>query len=290
MDEKKTAWERLQLVHTKGRPTVKDLIPQIFTDFYEMHGDRHYGDDLAIIGGIARLDGTPVTVIGQVKGRDLNENKACNFSMPHPEGYRKALRLVKQAEKFHRPVICLVDTPGAYPGVEAEKRGQGEAIARNIMEFMTLKTPVISIILGEGGSGGALALAVCDELAMLENALYSVISPKGFASILWKDASREREACDIMKITAEDLVKLKVCDHIIPEADGGAHNDPTQTAENISAFISESLQNLQRKFQKGLDEMINSRYNKFRVVGDFEEFPHSDTKQDESLAENSSNV
>ena len=205
--------------------------------------------------------------------------------MPHPEGYRKALRLAKQAEKFHRPIICLVDTPGAYPGVEAEKRGQGEAIARNIMEFMMLKTPVISIILGEGGSGGALALAVCDELAMLENSLYSVISPKGFASILWKDASREREACDIMKITAEDLVRLKVCDHVIPEADGGAHNDPQLTAENISAYISESLQNLQRKFQKGLDEMLNSRYNKFRVVGDFDEFPHSDTQPSDNAAE-----
>jgi acetyl-CoA carboxylase carboxyl transferase subunit alpha len=285
LDEKKTAWERLKLVHTKGRPTIRDSIPLIFTDFYEMHGDRFYGDDKAVIGGVARLDGTPVTVIAQVKGRDIDENKACNFAMPLPEGYRKALRLAKQAEKFHRPVICLVDTPGAYPGVEAEKRGQGEAIARNIMEFMTLKTPVISIILGEGGSGGALALAVCDELAMLENALYSVISPKGFASILWKDASREREACDIMKITAEDLVRLKVCDHIIPEADGGAHNDPTQTAENISAFISESLQNLQRKFQKGLDEMLNSRYNKFRVVGDFDEFPHSDTQPSDNAAE-----
>ena len=290
MNELLSASRRLDLIRHKGRPTALDYIPMIFDEFFEMHGDRLCGDDRAIIGGVAAFEGTPVTVIAEVKGRDLEENQECNFGMPHPEGYRKALRLARQAEKFHRPIICLVDTPGAYPGVEAEKRGQGEAIARNIMEFMTLKTPVISIILGEGGSGGALALAVCDELAMLENALYSVISPKGFASILWKDASREREACDIMKITAEDLVRLKVCDHIIPEADGGAHNDPTQTAENISAYISESLQNLQRKFQKGLDEMINTRYNKFRVVGDFDELPHSDTKHGESCAENTSNV
>ena len=290
MSEQLSASRRLDIIRHKGRPTALDYIPMIFDEFFEMHGDRLCGDDRAIIGGVASFEGTPVTVIAEVKGRDLEENQECNFGMPHPEGYRKALRLASQAEKFHRPVICLVDTPGAYPGVEAEKRGQGEAIARNIMEFMTLKTPVISIILGEGGSGGALALAVCDELAMLENALYSVISPKGFASILWKDASREREACDIMKITAEDLVRLKVCDHIIPEADGGAHNDPTLTAENISAFISESLQNLQRKFQKGLDEMINSRYNKFRVVGDFEESPHSDNKCCESCTENTSNV
>ena len=162
----------------------------------EMHGDRCFGDDNAIVGGIALLGNTPVTVIAQMKGRNLEENKKSNFSMPHPEGYRKALRLAKQAEKFHRPIICLVDTPGAFCGIEAEKRGQGEAIAKNLAEFMLLKTPIISVVLGEGGSGGALALAVCDELAMLENALYSVISPRGCASILWKDASREQEACD----------------------------------------------------------------------------------------------
>lgn len=268
MDEKKTAWERLQLVHTKGRPTVRDYIPLIFTDFYELHGDRHYGDDMAILGGIGRLDGRPVTIIGQVKGRDLNENKECNFAMPHPEGYRKALRLAKQAEKFHRPVICFIDTPGAFCGVAAEERGIGEAIAKNLAEFMTLRTPIISIVLGEGGSGGALALGVCDDLAILENAQYSVLSPRGFASILWKDPSREREACDIMKITAEDLVRLKVCDQIIPEAEGGAHNDAQQTAEYISEYISQALE---RKLQKGLDELLNQRYNKFRTVGEFSE-------------------
>ena len=238
-----TACQRLDIIRHKGRPTAKDYIPLIFDDFFEMHGDRLFGDDGAVMGGIAYFKGIPVTVIA-------------------------ALRLARQAEKFHRPVICLVDTAGAFCGVEAEKRGQGEAIAKNIMEFMTLKTPVISIILGEGGSGGALALAVCDELAMLENAIYSVISPRGFASILWKDSTREREACDIMKITAEDLTRLGVCDHIISEADGGAHNDPQLTAENISDYIEGALK---RKLQKGLDELLEGRYNKFRTVGEFEE-------------------
>ena len=268
-----TASQRLDIIRHKGRPTVNDYIPKIFDRFMEMHGDRLFGDDGAIMGGIAYFKGTPVTVIAQVKGRDLAENQKCDFGMPHPEGYRKALRLAKQAEKFHRPVICLVDTAGAFCGVDAEKRGQGEAIAKNLMEFMSLRTSIISIVLGEGGSGGALALAVCDELAMLENALYSVISPRGFASILWKDAAREREACDLMKITAKDLTDLGVCDQIIPEAPGGAHNDPEATANNISSYISKALE---RKMKKGLDELINERYNKFRIVGDFEEPPLSD--------------
>ncbi|MBQ8107138.1 MAG: acetyl-CoA carboxylase carboxyltransferase subunit alpha [Ruminococcus sp.] len=265
------ACQKLDLIRHKGRPTALDYLPMIFDEFFEMHGDRLFGDDRAIVGGIAAFEGKPVTVIAEVKGRDLAENQRCNFGMPHPEGYRKALRLAKQAEKFHRPIICFVDTAGAFCGVEAEKRGQGEAIARNIMEFMTLKTPILSIILGEGGSGGALALAVCDDLAMLENSIYSVISPRGFASILWKDASREREACDIMKITAHDLTELGICDGIISEADGGAHTDPQQTAEYISEYISKTLKDLQRKFEKGVDEMINQRYNKFRVVGEFDE-------------------
>lgn len=260
------ARKKLDIIRMKGRPTVNDYIPLIFDDFFEMHGDRLYGDDGAIKGGIAYFKGTPVTVIAQVKGRNLEENKASNFGMPHPEGYRKALRLARQAEKFHRPVICLIDTAGAFCGVEAEQRGQGEAIARDIMEFMTLKTPVISIILGEGGSGGALALGVCDELAMLENAIYSVISPRGFASLLWKDAAREREAADIMKITAEDLKALKVCDYIIPEPAEGAHTDVEATANAISEYIFSALE---RKFQKRLDELLNERYNKFRAIGEF---------------------
>ncbi len=268
MDEKKTAWERLQLIHTKGRPTIRDYIPLIFTDFYEMHGDRLCGDDKAIIGGIARLDDRPVTIIAEVKGRDINENKACNFAMPHPEGYRKALRLAKQAEKFHRPVICFIDTPGAFCGVAAEERGQGEAIAKNIAEFMTLRTPVVSIVLGEGGSGGALALGVCDELAMLENAEYSVLSPRGFASILWKDASREEEASGVMRITAEDMVALGVAETIIEEPLGGAHNDLDKISENIKEYLS---QKIPEKCKKDIDVLLKERYTKFRKIGAFTE-------------------
>mgnify|MGYP003299156815 CR=1 FL=1 len=266
MDEKKTAWERLKLVHTKGRPTINDYIPLIFSDFYEMHGDRLYGDDKAIIGGIGRLNGRPVTIIGEVKGRDINENKACNFAMPHPEGYRKALRLARQAEKFHRPIICFIDTPGAFCGVAAEERGQGEAIAKNIAEFMTLRTPIVSIVLGEGGSGGALALGVCDELAMLENAEYSVLSPRGFASILWKDASREQEASEIMRITAEDMVRFGVAEKIIPEPLGGAHNDLDKISENIHEYLS---QKIPEKCKKDIDVLLKERYTKFRKIGAF---------------------
>ncbi len=263
-----TPYDRLRTIRNKDRPTIRDYMPLIFTDFYELHGDRFHGDDKAILGGIGRLGGMPVTVIAEVKGRDVYENKDVNFAMPHPEGYRKALRLAHQAEKFHRPVICFIDTPGAYCGVGAEKRGQGEAIARSLYEFMTLRTPVISVVLGEGGSGGALALGVCDELAMLENAVYSVISPRGFASILWKDAGREEEACNIMKITAEDAVALGVAEKIIPEPEGGAHNDPETTAENIAEFLSNSLKD---KMTKSIDELLKSRYNKFRKIGEFTE-------------------
>lgn len=264
------ASERLDIIRNKYRPTVRDYIPLIFEDFYELHGDRFFGDDGAIIGGICRFEGQPVTCIAQVKGRNIDENKQSNFSMPHPEGYRKALRLAKQAEKFHRPVICLIDTPGAFCGIDAEKRGQGEAIAKNLAEFMMLKTPVISIVLGEGGSGGALALGVCDELAMLENAIYSVISPRGFASILWKDTtgSREKEAADIMRITAEDLTSFGVCDFVIREATGGAHNDVEQTAENISDYIHSALK---RKMSKPIDVLLSERYTKFRKIGEFAE-------------------
>ncbi|HKM32788.1 MAG TPA: acetyl-CoA carboxylase carboxyltransferase subunit alpha [Oscillospiraceae bacterium] len=263
-----TAYERLELVRNKERPTIKDYIPMIFDIFIEMHGDRQCGDDGAIIGGIATLNGKPVTVIAQVKGRNLEENKRSNFAMAHPEGYRKALRLAKQAEKFHRPVICFIDTPGAFCGVEAEKRGQGEAIARNLYEFMLLKTPIISVVLGEGGSGGALALGVCDELAMLENALYSVISPRGFASILWKDASREKEACNLLKVTAEDLVELNVAEKIIAEPDGGSHINRTGTARNISEYLIETIE---KYCEIDIATLLDNRYNKFRKIGMFEE-------------------
>ena len=263
-----SAWERLELIRHKGRPTVWDYIPMIFDEFYELHGDRLYGDDAAIVTGIARVHGISVTVIGQVKGHDLEENKKTNFSCPHPEGYRKALRVAHQAEKFHRPVICFIDTPGAFCGVAAEERGQGEAIARCLYEFSTLKTPVISIVLGEGGSGGALALGVCDILGMMENALYSVISPRGFASLLWKDASREKEAAEAMQMKAEDLYRFGVCDAIIPEASGGAHMNPQVTAGNIADFILESLKKLS---QKSVANLLEARYNKFRKIGQFED-------------------
>ncbi|MCM1524312.1 MAG: acetyl-CoA carboxylase carboxyltransferase subunit alpha [Ruminococcus sp.] len=263
-----TPYERLEIIRHKNRPTIRDYIPLLFTDFYEMHGDRFYGDDGAVLGGIGRFRNMPVTVIAEVKGRDVYENKESNFAMPHPEGYRKALRLAKQAEKFHRPVICFIDTPGAFCGIEAEERGQGEAIAKNLAEFMTLRTPVISVVLGEGGSGGALALGVCDELAMLENALYSPISPRGCASIIWKDASKEKEACNIMRITAEDAVNLGVAEVIISEPEGGAHNDPETTAENISEFLFNSLNNI---IAKDIDLLLNERYNKFRKIGKFAE-------------------
>lgn len=265
---KLTPYERLEVVRHKGRPTIRDYIPLIFDEFIEMHGDRYFGDDGAIMGGIASINGIPVTVIAEVKGRNLNENKDSNFAMPHPEGYRKALRLARQAEKFHRPVICFIDTPGAFCGVEAEKRGQGEAIARNLMEFMRLRTPIISVVLGEGGSGGALALGVCDELAVLENSIYSVISPRGFASVLWKDAGREKEACNIMRATAEDMVEFGVAEKIIEEPLGGAHNDIGQTAENIAEFLYKTLH---KKMKIDIDVLLNERYTKFRKVGEFTE-------------------
>lgn len=263
-----TPYDRLEIIRHKNRPTIRDYLPLIFTDFYEMHGDRLFGDDGAILGGVGRFQGMPVTVISEVKGRDIFENKASNFAMPHPEGYRKALRLAKQAEKFHRPVICLVDTPGAFCGVEAEQRGQGEAIARNLYEFMTLKTPVISVVLGEGGSGGALAMAVCDELAMLENALYSVISPRGAASILWKDGTKEKEACEVLKITAEDLVSFGVCDKIIAEPTGGAHMSKEQTADNIYEYLVDAVFRLKKA---DTQQLLEQRYAKFRKIGMFTE-------------------
>lgn len=261
-----SAWSHIEIVRHKNRPTINDYIPLIFTEFFEQHGDRYYGDDNAIIGGIALLQGKPVTIIAQVKGRDLEENKKYNFAMPHPEGYRKALRLAKQAEKFHRPIICFIDTPGAYCGIAAEERGQGEAIAKNLFEFSTINTPIISIILGEGGSGGALGIGVCDRLAVLENAVYSVISPRGFASILWKDPTREKEAADLLKITADDLLELDISETIIKEPTGGAHNNKEQMAENISDYLMTTLAELSSKSSSTL---LASRYEKFRKIGDF---------------------
>ncbi|MCX7694288.1 MAG: acetyl-CoA carboxylase carboxyltransferase subunit alpha, partial [Caloramator sp.] len=218
-----TPWDRVVLARMNDRPTSLDYIEMIFDDFIEFHGDRLYGDDPAIVGGIATLNGIPVTVIGEQKGRNTKENLYRNFGMPHPEGYRKALRLMKQAEKFKRPIITFIDTPGAYCGIGAEERGQAEAIARNLMEMSTIETLKIAIVIGEGSSGGALAISVADEIWMLENAVYSILSPEGFASILWKDASRAKEAADVMKMTAFDLKELGIISRIIKEPAGGAH-------------------------------------------------------------------
>ena len=268
MSKKRTVAEKIEIGHHKERPNIDDLIALIFDDFFELHGDRNFGDDTAICGGIANFEGRAVTVIGHKKGKNTTENIKANFGMPYPEGYRKALRLMKQAEKFNRPIICFVDTPGAHCGVGAEERGQGEAIARNLYEMMTLKVPVISIVTGEGGSGGALALAVANEVYMLENAVYSIISPKGFASILWKDPTRENEAAEQLKMTAQDLLEFGVIEKIIDEPKGGAHEDAKTTARNIKKAISSALEKLSGKDGGTLAE---ERYQKFRKIGAFEE-------------------
>lgn len=259
-----TAWEKVTIAKLVERPSALDYIDRIFTDFIELHGDRYFGDDSSIVGGIGKLNGKPVTIIAQQKGRDTKEYIKRNFGMPNPEGYRKALRLMKQAEKFNRPVICFVDTPGAYPGIGAEERGQGEAIARNLMEMANLKVPVVSLVIGEGGSGGALAMAVADEVWMLENSIYSILSPEGFASILWKDSSRAKEAAEIMKITAEDLKGFGIIDRIIKEPLGGAHKNVEETAENVKAALVETISKLS---EYNIEELLNKRYNKFRSFG-----------------------
>ena len=263
-----TMTERRELLRGLGRPTIHDYIPLLFSDFTPLHGARCFSDDPAMLGGIGLFEDTPLTIIAQVRARDIEELKRVNFSMPHPEGYLKALRLAKQAEKFSRPVLCFIDTPGAFCGVGAEERGQGEAIARSLRDFMTLETPVLSLVLGEGGSGGALALGVCDELAMLENALYSVISPKGFASILWKDGAREKEAAELMKITAEDLISFGICDKIIAEPEGGAAKNIALTAANIAAWLRDALG---RFSAAGFPTLPEQRYAKFRKIGVFSE-------------------
>lgn len=244
MENNISAWERVKIARGTERPTSIDYMSHIFDRFLELHGDRYCGDDGAIVGGIATINGIPVTVIGQQKGRNIKQNMKRNFGMPNPEGYRKALRLMKQAEKFHRPVICFVDTPGAFCGIEAEMRGQGEAIAKNLYEMSSLKTPILSIVIGEGGSGGALALAVADEVWMLENATYSILSPEGFASILWKDSKRANEAAAIMKITADDLLELKIIDQVFPElsleeTEKEAMSLLGDESEPVSEFITE---------------------------------------------------
>ena len=259
-----SAWDRVTLARMPERPKALDYINEIFTDFIELHGDRNFGDDKSIVGGIAKLDEMSVTVIGEQKGKKAKENMERNFGMPNPEGYRKALRLMKQAEKFNRPIITFIDTPGAYPGMGAEERGQGEAIARSMMEMANLKVPIICVVIGEGSSGGALAIAVGDRIVMLENAVYSILSPEGFASILYKDSSKAKEAAENMKITAEDLKKLNIIDKIIDEPDGGAQEDFPTVVKDLKQYIVNEIQELQ-KISK--DELIEKRYEKFRKMG-----------------------
>ena len=260
-EEKLTAWQRVELSRRKDRPVGSDYIDELFTDFVEFHGDRYFADDKAIIGGVARFHGMPVTVIAQAKGRNTKENIERNFGMPEPEGYRKALRLMKQAEKFARPVICLVDTPGAFCGLEAEERGQGEAIARNIYEMSGLKVPVVSIIIGEGGSGGALAMATADEVWMLENSIYSILSPEGFASILWKDSSKAKEAAEVMKLTAENLKSQGIVERVFAEPQ-------TYTVQNMDSVImqiNEAIEEFLMKYgSMSEQELIRHRYERFR--------------------------
>lgn len=259
-------WSRVQIARYQERPTTLDYIEHLFTDFIELHGDRLYGDDEAIVGGIAKYDGKPVTIIGHQRGKDTKENIRRNFGMPHPEGYRKALRLMKQAEKFHRPVITFIDTKGAYPGKEAEERGQSEAIARNLVELAGLSVPVICIVIGEGGSGGALALGIADRIHMLENSTYSVISPEGAAALLWKDASQAKLAAETMKITAPDLLELGIIDEIIPEVKGGAHRDAKKQSQAINTVLKKSLDEL---MSLSNEELIANRYDKFRKMGQY---------------------
>ena len=257
------AWQRVEISRRKDRPVGSDYIDALFTDFIEFHGDRYFADDKAIIGGVARFHGIPVTVIAQAKGRNTKENIERNFGMPKPEGYRKALRLMKQAEKFRRPVICLVDTPGAFCGLEAEERGQGEAIARNIYEMSGLKVPVVSIIIGEGGSGGALAMATADEVWMLENSIYSILSPEGFASILWKDSSKAKEAAEVMKLTAENLKQQGIVERVFEEPE----DYTVQNIDSVITQIDNAIEIFLTKYSNlSEQELLDHRYDRFRKM------------------------
>ncbi|HBC7295059.1 TPA: acetyl-CoA carboxylase carboxyltransferase subunit alpha [Staphylococcus aureus] len=259
-------WDRVQIARSQERPTTLDYIPYIFDSFMELHGDRNFRDDPAMIGGIGFLNGRAVTVIGQQRGKDTKDNIYRNFGMAHPEGYRKALRLMKQAEKFNRPIFTFIDTKGAYPGKAAEERGQSESIATNLIEMASLKVPVIAIVIGEGGSGGALGIGIANKVLMLENSTYSVISPEGAAALLWKDSNLAKIAAETMKITAHDIKQLGIIDDVISEPLGGAHKDIEQQALAIkSAFVEQldSLESLSR------DEIANDRFEKFRNIGSY---------------------
>lgn len=261
-----SASQKMHLARHHQRPTTLDYIQVVFNDFMELHGDRLFGDDLAIVGGLAKLNGVPVTVIGHQRGKDTKDNIARFFGSPHPEGFRKALRLMQQANKFKRPIITFIDTKGAYPGNAAEERGQSEAIARNLREMAGFGVPIICVVIGEGGSGGALAIGVGNRVLMLENAIYSVISPNGAASILWKDATRADEAAEAMKITAKDLLEFEIIEEIIPEPKGGAHKNLEEQADSIKVALWRHLQEL---MELSTEELKEDRYEKFRKIGQF---------------------
>jgi acetyl-CoA carboxylase carboxyl transferase subunit alpha len=263
-----TPWQISQLARHPLRPYTLDYLERLVTDFEELHGDRCFSDDAAIVGGLARLEGRPLVVIGHQKGRDTREKVRRNFGMPRPEGYRKALRLMRLAERFHLPLITLIDTPGAYPGVGAEERGQSEAIARNLYEMARLKTPIVSVVIGEGGSGGALAIGVCDRLLMLQYATYSVISPEGCASILWRSADKASEAAQAMGITAESLNRQGLVDEIVPEPLGGAHRDVDEMAKSLKSALVSSLDKLS---SVPLERLLEQRYDRLMHYGEFEE-------------------
>lgn len=265
MSEKRSAWDIVQIARDPKRITSQYIINNIFTDFLEMHGDKLFADDAAVIGGVGFLEGIPVTVIGQEKGVDLRDKVNRNFGCSNPEGYRKSLRLMRQAEKFHRPVICIVDTQGAFCGIGAEERGVAESIARNLMELSRLKTPVLSLFIGEGGSGGAIALAVADKRVMLENALYSILSPEGFSSILWKDSSRAAEAAELMRMTASEIREMGLIDDVLPEPEGGAQaGDGGAFAGEIKKHLVQSVKEL---LAEPLENLLEKRYAKLRSFG-----------------------
>jgi acetyl-CoA carboxylase carboxyl transferase subunit alpha len=261
-----TPWQRVQLARHPHRPYTLDYVRMITTDFVELHGDRLFSDDLALIAGLAHIDRHKVLIMGHQKGRDTKENVLRNFGCAHPEGYRKAMRLMHMAEKFHVPVVILIDTPGAYPGIGAEERGQAQAIAENLRDMVKVKTPIVAIVIGEGGSGGALGIGVADRICVLENAYYSVISPEGCASILWRNSIKAPDAAQALKLTAEDLLKLGVIEEIIPEPRGGAHRDPEKTAAGLKKSILKHLKELSAVSR---EDLVDTRYERFRNMGSF---------------------
>jgi acetyl-CoA carboxylase carboxyl transferase subunit alpha len=271
-----TAWDRVKFARHPNRPYTLDFIELLFSDFIEIHGDRRFGDDPAIVAGFARFDGEPCVVIGHQKGRTTKQRQERNFGMPLPEGYRKALRVMKQAEKFSRPIFSFIDTPGAYPGIDAEERGQAEAIAYSLREMAKLRVPVIVTVTGEGGSGGALAIGVGDQVLMLENSIYSVISPEGCASILWRDAAFAEQAARALRLTAPDLLEFGLIDHIVPEPAGGAHTDHKETAELLGKVLREALASVR---DLPVEDRIGRRYQKFRRMGEFEDISNRSQSQ-----------